>query len=492
MQDVLARYVVVAHVALLAAFLAWAHGGTRSDLIAGTPWLCLGILEMVLLFPPLRKTESLEVARRRTWRALFSNPLLYIGFLLTLYLLIQYWNGGQKLIFDPDNNTWVFSAPPAGCGPFCVEPGEAFPMLYWFPAVFAVALGITHGMNRRGKLHLLRILAANGALLSLFGMIQLLAGADRMFWIIPQARVFFASFDYAGQAGAFFTLMFAISGGLFVHALLTLDEHRHAVWLGVAMSLNLAGVFLSLSRASMLLSATLLVVGGIYALRHAWWQILPGARFKASSMFVAGLLVGTLILFFVQPGNRVLRATQTISWSKFSNVTLTERLLQDTAAWTIWKEHPWFGVGGGGYRHYVRLLTDENMHGLVSTSGSENINNDSLQFLAEHGMFGFAFMLAAVILLLIPVGQRLQAVQKEPDEGWSEHLVLFRISPITVMLLAGAAAVFVQSLLDRPFRSPAVLVTWTIALACAPAFLPAVRRQTVQNHPEVAPPEPAI
>jgi O-antigen ligase len=209
-------------------------------------------------------------------------------------------------------------------------------------------------------------------------------------------------------------------------------------------------------------------------------------------MFVAGLIAGTLILFFAQPGNRVLRAAQTISWSKFSDVTLTERLLQDTAAWTIWKEHPWFGVGGGGYHHYVRLLTDENAHALVLSKSVENVNNDSLQFLAEHGMLGFSFMLASVVLLLVPLVRRLRAVQKEPDEGWSEHLVVFRISPITVMLLAGVAAVFVQSLLDRPFRSPAVLVTWTIALVCAPAFLPAVRRQTIQNQPETAPPEPAI
>ena len=65
---------------------------------------------------------------------------------------------------------------------------------------------------------------------------------------------FFASFGYDGHAGAFFTLLFAINGGLLVQALLTADERKHAVWIGAAMVLNLAGAMLSLSRTAILLS----------------------------------------------------------------------------------------------------------------------------------------------------------------------------------------------------------------------------------------------
>ena len=294
---------------------------------------------------------------------------------------------------------------------------------------------------------------------------------------------FFASFGYANHAGAFFTLLFAINLGLFVQALLAGDERRHALWLVLTMAFNLAGALLSLSRAAILLSLALLVLGGFYGIRHAWRQVEGGVRLKALAIFFLVLVFGTAFLFFAAPENAVLREIQSVQWEKFGEETFGARWQQTTSAWNIWREHPWFGVGGWGYRHYSCLELDEARRALLHRGGA-NVHNDAMQFLVEHGVVGFGLMLGAVAALLVPVFRRLRLAHETHADGWTgEPWLLFRVSPITILLLVGTTLTFLQSLIDLPFRSPAILVSWVIAMACAPAFL----TSGVRNPPVVAP-----
>lgn len=478
MRDGLAKYVVVIHVALLAVLLSWVHGGTRAEYLTALPWLSLAVLELLCFLPPVRRDETLEMARQRTWSKLAWDPLLYIGLALCVYLMFQGLNGGRRLVFDAENNAWSFSLPPVGWGPFCVDPVQARQMLYWWIPACAAALGIRHGMNRRGKLMLLRVLAINGALLSFLGIVQHLSGTHKLLWMTPLDAPFFASFSYAGHAGAFFTLLYVINGGLFLQALLAEEERLHAVWLGGALVLNLLGALLSLSQTAILCSLALTLILGVYALRHAWHLITAGVRLKALSIFVTSILMGSAFLFFALPDNPVLNQIQTVTWAKIRGSD--DAGLRVTTAWDIWKDYPWFGVGGGGYRHYVGLYLNEVQRARLH-EGVSNVNCDPMQFLVEHGAVGFGLMLGAVAVLLFPIMRRLRLAQRPRVVGWSsERWLLFRISPITVTVLAGTTVVVLFSLIDQPFRSPAVLVLWTIALTCAPAFLPA-------RYPAVAP-----
>ena len=471
MRDVLARYWVVAHIAFLAAFLAWAHGGSRIELLIAVPWLCLAALEMTVLFPPVRKREAVDDARQRTRRALCSDPLLFAGGLFCLYLLWQYLNGGCSLEFSPANSTWGFSSAPLGWGPFCVVPSEAVQLFYLIPVSLVAALCVRHGTNRRGKLVLLRAVVANGALISLCGIIQRFSGGCVQFWKFPASGAFFAAFSY-NHAGAFFTLLFVIGIGLLVQALLIPDERRHAVWLGVVMGGNFAGALLSGSRTAVLLSLALLVLGGWYGVRHAWRQVETGVRLKAVAVVGVMLVFGACALFFLIPENLILREIHTVPWSQLGEGTFGLRWPQTVSAWNIWLDHPWFGVGGGGYRHFALLGLDDSRRALFF-HGGEFVHDDLLQFLVEHGVIGFGMIVSSVVMLLFPVVQRLRFSLVSHVDGWTgEPWLVFRVSPLTIMLLAATTVTFLQSLIDLPFRSPAILVTWCIALACAPAFLP--------------------
>ena len=123
--------------------------------------------------------------------------------------------------------------------------GEAAQMLYWFGGAWVVLAAVRHGLDRPGRIRLLWGLAAQGAVLAAWGIAQYASGTHRIFWQTPLPRHFFASFGYPNHAGAYFDLLFAVSGGLLLRAI----EHRERRWIwaaAVLTVLNLAGATLSL------------------------------------------------------------------------------------------------------------------------------------------------------------------------------------------------------------------------------------------------------
>ena len=76
------------------------------------------------------------------------------------------------------------------------------------------------------------------------------------------------------------------------------------------------------------------------------------------------------------------------------------------------------------------------------------MHNDPLQFLAEFGVVGSLLLLAAVVALAWPVFRQ-RLVER----------------PARLFALLGLALVLVHSLVDLPFRCPAILFAWTAVLA---------------------------
>ncbi len=472
MQQAILKYAGAAHVFLLTAFLIWVHGGTDPAHMTVVPWLCLGAIEVMLLLPPVRKSETLDAARRRTVIEILRDPVFWLAGAVLFYLLVQTLNGGCELVYNAELDNWAFALPPLGGGPYCIAPAEADQLLYWLLSAFVAVLVVRHGTTKRAKLYLLRMLVANGAALSLLGVVQNIAGTAHLFWMKPPTEYFFASFAYANHAGAFFTLLFVINGGLFLHAALDVDERVHTRWLLATLVMNFVGAMFSLGRASILFSWGMLFVGGLFAMVYAWPRLNLSERMRTGILGVVSVALATVFFFFVYPHNKVREELSTIEWGGVFARLFGDRWLQTATAFRIWEDHPWFGVGGMGYRHYVGLYLEKEKWALLHR-GTDNVHNDCVQFLCEHGAIGFGLMLAAVVVLLLPIVRRLLIARHAGRDKWDgERWLVFRISPITLAIVAGATITFVHSVIDIPFRSPAILVTWAIALACAPAFLP--------------------
>jgi O-antigen ligase len=89
--------------------------------------------------------------------------------------------------------------------------------------------------------------------------------------------------------------------------------------------------------------------------------------------------------------------------------------------------------------------------------GAANAHNDPAQFLAEFGLVGFV-ALAAILLGL--GGELLRSAGRAAKQGFS-----WRHDPLWVMGLAGLSITLAHSLIDLPFRCPAILYTWIVFAA---------------------------
>ena len=133
---------------------------------------------------------------------------------------------------------------------------------------------------------------------------------------------------------------------------------------------------------------------------------------------------------------------------------ITSRLFLLGPAVAVWREAPWFGVGGWGFRYLAGLHTDPAGWEILAVEGMGNVHNDPLQFLAEFGVVGGSLLAAVVIILVVSVYR---------SGVWRRTFA--RIP------LLGLVTIFLYSLMDLPFRCPAVLYAWLVVIAAMPGFM---------------------
>jgi len=135
----------------------------------------------------------------------------------------------------------------------------------------------------------------------------------------------------------------------------------------------------------------------------------------------------------------------------------------------IWKEHPWFGVGGWGYKYLVASHVPESSWPALEKRGWANVHVDFLQFLAEFGAVGMALLLGALAVL---ARDACDFRRCRRDACWT-------------LSVAGLALTVLFSGIDIPFRCPAILYAWTAMLAALPALCLAPERRLFNAPPAV-------
>ena len=488
------RNVVLIHIVLLALAFSWIHGGTRPDLLLPViPWLTAIALEFLLVFPQAKSTETLADARRRVWGAFARDPLLYLSLALTALLVIPLFNVSGSPEYNAALKQWRNPAPPMPSLPFCVNPSEQAVLLLWFPPVLTAVLAAKHGLLKKGKRLLLECLCWNGAALALFGFVQQATGAKSIFWGQTVFAYFFATFGYPNFAGAFFTLLFALSAGLWfgrVGADLIgpfadgagADETPSVSghWLLIPVLLNLGAAIASLSRAAILLCGVVFLVLCFYMVFGVWQKVESGGRVKLmAAIFVALLIAGLSLTVFAPKALKTELASITpaavadrVSGRAYYHVRVAKEIFLD---------HPVFGVGGWGYPHYLMRYLKPEETKIMQIDGGANVHNDTLQFLSEQGAVGYGLMVFCVLALVIPLVWQSVRVCRALAAGAdpaiaAKPLWLYRLPPEVVAVFVGTTATVCHSLGDLPFRCPAILIVWFLSFVCAAGFLPAIRK----------------
>lgn len=445
---------------LLLAYAAWARGGTVACLQGPLPWLAAGVLLEVLISPVAGGEGPWYFCfRRDRWSRILHDPVFFLGACFLLFLLVQWGNAGRTLVFDWIHWKWVYSAPRVKWLPSAVNAADAREMLRWFFPAWAVVLAIRARLPAElDVFRFLRALTVNAGLLSCFGIAQYVSGTHSIFWSFPLDQHFFASFGYPNHAGAYFILMFAAACGLVLKGIFGRQRRIARPQLAaavVAALLCLAGANLTLAVVPIFLAWGVAAAAMIYAGALAWKRLPPLKRVRAGVMLLAIACLAFLllaVLYHASP-ERVTNGLWEFRAPHLMEKKYAERAFLLKPALAIWRDHPWFGVGGWGFRYFLGTYIPPEAWPRI-TLGYANVHNDLVQFLAEFGVVGTGLMVAIVAVLLSAIyGAR---VWRRPAAG---------------MAMLGAALVLAYSLMDLPFRSPAVLFHWLAVLAAAPAFM---------------------
>ena len=489
------RNVLVVHVLALVLAFSWIHGGTRPDLLMPViPWLTVFTLHFMLVFPQAKSTETLMRARRRVWRSLCRDPLLWFSLILLILLVIPLFNVAGAPEFDSVAKIWVNPQPPCKWLPSCVAADEHAVLLLWFPPALIAALAARHGLLKRGKRLLLEMICWNGAVLAIIGFAQLLTESHSLLWFVPLESHFFSTFGYPNFAGAFFTLIFALSAGLWMYdATLFMQSNQFAIAdskrnffdrhrMAAPMVLSFVAAQATLSRAAILLSVVVFVVLCIYLIIFLWARISKGAQLKiAAGIFAVialtaiSLMIFSFSAFKAELNSLTLDAiVERVSGSGYYHVRVAKE---------IYNDHPAFGVGGWGYSHYMmQYMTAEDLKNM-QIQGGVNVHNDEWQFLAEQGYVGFGMIAACVLMLIAPLlvsvlklmRNARYLTKKDVDKNSPASHWLYCIPLPLIAVFVGTAATVCHSLGDLPFRTPAVLTVWVLALACVPGWIPVLK-----------------
>lgn len=413
--------------------------------------------------------------RSAAWRVLRRDPVFFLGLAFLGYLVLQWINAGRTQYFDVGYQRWAYTDPPWPGWPSAFSRADAAQMLAWFFPAWTIAVAIRlRVLDRHALRRLLMFVACNAGLLAVFGLVQYASGTKAIYWIQPLGGHFFASFAYGNHAGPYFVLVGGLAAGLLYREVFdTRSSHadspsvlrlRHPWRVAIlvpVMMLCLVGANMGFSRAGVILAGLL----GLFAVGYGWvrgWRRLqPAGRVNLFALSLA--VLGGLFFIVGGFGEEGIRkeftlrpaAPETVHtvWDRVA-LELGDRARFARAAVDIWREHPWLGVGGWGYKYLVASHVPEEFWPVLDKRGWANVHVDLLQFLAEFGVAGTGLLLAALGVML---REALDPRRCRRDAFWS-------------MGMASLGLTLWFSCIDIPFRCPAILYAWVALLAAIPVI----------------------
>lgn len=484
-------------VALLTCGFAWLYGGiVGSALLPTIPWLTLLLLEVMLCFPQRHAGESTYSARSRVWRHLKTDPIMWTALGFSALLMIPFVNKALCPLCDyPAIVAGARVEAPVPFLPSCVNRLHHLNVVMWFVPSLVALLAVKHSLLKRGKRCVLEMIVWNGFALAILGFVQNVMKADAPLWGTfegPKAY-FFSTFGYPNMGGDYFTTLFALAIGLWRWRFdgIRRDEmehHSHGVnsgpgsfWRKHYMMIPAVVFFFAalttLSRAAIILVTLLAIVFFMHTFVSIFVTLSKPKRAKASAASLFAMIGIAMFAVFFTPDD-LQREVNTLDTEAVLDRVTGKGQYHNRVAFEVFKDYPLFGCGGWGYRHLCipRMRPEERLQMI----GGVNVHNDHLQFMAEHGIVGYACLVAIVVMLLWPLGRIWRALIDSvrfipPKLQPAKPIAIFALPAPVFCILVAAFATFVHAFGDCPLRSPAVLSLFFIELAAIDGFLPRLR-----------------
>lgn len=326
-------------------------------------------------------------------------------------------------------------------------------------------LGKTEREVRTGALHghetdsvfparirtLLWVLAINGGLLAIEGIVQRLEGSGHLLFLVkprvnPGAEAQFGPYAYRGSAASYFNLLWPVCLGFWwtLHRYAGSGRGKHSLLL-VCTALMAACPFVSTSRGGALVAAALLFAGALYlALSQL---VMPGPDRHSKGRVKSALMVIAFCVAAVGLGYMIgWRALKPRMAELREGLEQREEMFEN--ARPMARDYPVFGTGPGTFEMVFQLYRKT-----TDTYWPAQLHNDWLETRITFGWVGFSLVLAALALVLL---------------RWFARGGIYggrRFVGMTWLALAGCLA---HALYDFPFQIYSIL--FLFILLCAMLF----------------------
>jgi O-antigen ligase len=412
------------------------------------------------------------------WPKLIRFPLFWLGLLFLGYILVQALNPAWVYVSD-GKAWWLERIPniewlPAGMvTPF--KDMNAWRELMIYGTAWLLVCALWVGVTRRATIQwLLTIVAANGALLAVIGILQRVTHAKYMLWglkHVTTAGGFFSTIIYKNHAGAYFNLVLMLTTALlywhFSRAERRMERSSPAPVFAFCTVLLGLSVMLTNSRA-----ATLLMMGFTLLAFIGFIVRCTITRSEGRSPWAVTLLCAVFALF-IGLGSYFLNTDQALDrlgklWEAgSSDSSVASRNLARKATMEMAEDNLVTGWGAGSFRHYFPVYQRHypEIYNVPWKKGGvlrwEYAHNDYVQFLAEMGLIGVGLLSAIVLCAL-------------------RHLLKQRVfeRPHLLFILMALLVTAVHAWVDFQFHNPAILFLWCIAAALAARWAELEARNT--------------
>lgn len=442
--------IAACHVGAMALLATWALGG-------GVGWA----RDTLAVFGSLAPIITILAIRARLLSAHASLRVLWWLFPLAVFNIIV-----VTSLFHPGFRTAIIEGasilipqPVPLFMPSSARPDLSLQELWLFNALYLPCFNLMLAVRHRRTLrNLLYFSVGNAVVLSIFGTLQKLTGADGLFFgrVHSPNATFFASFIYHNHWGAYAILGTAIGVGLIFNR----DGRHHArdffhspAFAGaVAVFLLAATIPLCGSR-----SCTILVIAIIMAaIFHGFVRIQRTAQRSGRPsrvLLVAGAVAIAIAIASIYILARPIiheRASDTREQLRemrsMGGIGARAALYRNT--WKMAADRLPFGWGLGSYGTVFQAYnTQESIDGLPQFYN--DAHSDWLEITAETGLTGFACM---AMLVALPI---LTLRRHRPLHSLSLHMLI------------GCVLVLMYAWIEFPFGSPAVTLTfWLCLFSC--------------------------
>ena len=387
-------------------FSPWAFGATQPWSVR---WMNVGGYALGLLCLGKCVTRRrLFVSSHPTVRW-FSIVLLFVTGMILAYVFVAAWNAeftyiGHEFRRDPRPHVkWLPHSLDQSASWQTFRNWLALVCVFWAAHDWLTSETTPEGHHRTRRLRLLIVvLAANGALVALEGILQRSSGTPKLLWFRPthdnpDASAQFGPYAYRANAAQLFNLIWPPALALWWHLHFRPKSRRHSQrhhWLLPAIILLLVAPLISLSRGGVAIALLQMFACGCFLL-------LAGRLTGAARLQIAVVFLLTIAASVYLGGEEIAKRLRDSSDDPLRGRSDTYRLAARMA-----DDYPWFGVGPGAFDSVFqeyRTSPDDYWPG--------QLHNDWLEYLITLGRIGFGLVLAAGALIAarwwLPGGLRL-------------------------------------------------------------------------------------